>query len=280
MNRKTVSILGCGWLGTELGKKLMSNGYIVKGSTGTSDRYNQLEFTGIQPFYIRVEPESVISDYLSFFNADILVIAIPPKRVKDILDIFPKQINQVIQLIRQLKIPRVLFISSTSVYESTNGTVREKETGNPEKPGGQAILKAEKMLMEEEGFQTTIVRFGGLIGANRNPAHFLAGKRDVAGNVPVNLIHRTDCVDILFEIIRKDIWGEVFNAVSPGHPTKREFYTKAAEVSELPVPQFTDNPEKFKIVSSDKLIQQLGYSFTYPSPMDYLKEMQEWDSRI
>ncbi len=278
--RKIISILGCGWLGTELGKSLLSKGYIVKGSTGTMHRYNELEFTGIQPFYILIEPGKVVIDYFSFFNTDVLIIAIPPKRVENITDVFPEQINKIIELIRQMKIPKVLFVSSTSVYASTNADAREGEESVPEKPGGRAVLAAEKLLLAENGFQTTVVRFGGLIGADRNPGRFLAGKKNVPANTPVNLIHREDCVNILSGIIEKDIWGEVFNACSPVHPTKKEFYSKAAEVSDLPPPEFVDVPENYKVVNSDKLIQRLGYSFKYPSPMDYLKELQEWAYRI
>lgn len=278
--RTTISILGCGWLGTELGKNLLQKGYIVKGSTGTNDRLNELEFTGIQPFYIRIEPDFIDIDYFSFFNTDVLVIAIPPKRVDNITDIFPGQIKKIIELIRQMKIAKVLFVSSTSVYEPTNREVREGEEGNPEKLSGRAILNAEKILLEETGFQTTVVRFGGLIGANRNPGRFLAGKKNVPSGTPVNLIHREDCVEILSQIIEKDIWGELFNACSPVHPTKKEFYTKAAEVSDLPPPEFADLQEGYKIINSDKLVQRLGYTFKYPSPMDYLKELQEWDYRI
>lgn len=278
--RTTISILGCGWLGTALGKNLLSKGYIVKGSTGTNNRYNELEFTGIQPYYVQIEPDSAIIDYFSFFNTDVLVIAIPPKRVENITDIFPGQIKKIIELIRQMKIPKVLFVSSTSVYEPVNTAVREGDEGEPEKPSGRAILQAEKILLNETGFQTTVVRFGGLIGANRNPGRFLAGKKNVPANTPVNLIHRDDCVNILTQIIEKNIWGEVFNACSPVHPTKKEFYSKAAEVSDLPVPEFTDAQENYKIINSDKLIQRLGYMFKYPSPMDYLKELQAWDYRI
>jgi nucleoside-diphosphate-sugar epimerase len=278
--RTTISILGCGWLGTALGKNLLQKGYIVKGSTGTNGRLNDLEFTGIQPFYIRIEPNSVVIDYFSFFNTDVLVIAIPPRRVENITVVFPGQIKKIIELIRQMKIPKVLFVSSTSVYESSNKEVREGDEGNPEKPGGRAILKAEKILLEENGFQTTVVRFGGLIGANRNPGRFLAGKKNVPASTPVNLIHRDDCVGILSQVIEKDIWGELFNACSPAHPTKKEFYTKAAEVSDLPPPEFSDLKEDYKIINSEKVTQRLGYTFKYPSPMDYLKELQEWDYRI
>lgn len=277
---KTISILGCGWLGTALGKSLLWKGYVVKGSTASSASYNVLETTGIGTFHIKVEPDLMTVDYNSFFNTDVLMISIPPKRIENIEDIFPRQINQIIQYIQKQKIKRVLFISSTSVYESTNNKVSEGNEGNPEKSSGKALLKAEKMLMELPDVQTTVLRFGGLIGANRNPARFLLKAKQAAGSTPVNLIHRDDCVQIITELIEKDIWGEVFNACSPGHPTKKEFYTKAAEVSQLPVPEFTEQKENYKIVVSDKLIQRLNYSFRYPNPLDYLKELQEWAYRI
>lgn len=278
--KTTVSILGCGWLGTALGKKLLRNRYVVKGSTHSADRYNQLESTGIQPYFLKVSPDYTDIDYANFFNTDILVISLPPGRTGDVEEVFPKQIGQVIQYIQSIGIKKVLFISSTSVYESKNTEVREGDEGQPEKPSGKALLTAEKMLLELENVQTTILRFSGLIGADRNPARFLARKNEVDGEAPVNLIHRDDCVDIILAVFEKEIWGEVLNACSPGHPTKKDFYSKAARISNLPVPVFSSNSEKFKVVNSDKLIGLLNYRFYYPSPMDYLKELEEWAYRI
>lgn len=278
--RKTVSILGCGWLGTALGKKLLAKRYIIKGSSINADKINELETTGIQPYYIKVGADSIEMDYAAFFNTDVLLIAIPPQRIENIEELFPQQINQVIQYIRKLKIPKVIFISSTSVYENSNGTVREGDEGNPEKPAGRALLIAEKILLELENAKTTVLRFGGLIGYNRNPARFLLGKTEVSAYTPVNLIHRDDCVKIISEIIEKEIWGEVFNACCTGHPAKKDFYTRAAKIGDLPKPGFTDKPENYKIVNSDKLIKKLDYTFVYPNPMDYLKELEEWAYRI
>ena len=208
------------------------------------------------------------------------MIAIPPRRVENITEIFPGQIKKITEFIRQMKIPNVLFISSTSVYESANKEAREGDEGEPEKASGRAILLAEKILLNESDFHTTVIRFGGLIGANRNPGRFLSGKKNVPADTPVNLIHRDDCVRIISRIIEENIWGEVFNACSPDHPTKKEFYSRAAEVSDLPAPEFTNVRENYKIINSDKLIKRLRFTFKYPSPMDYLKELQEWDYRI
>ncbi len=277
---KTISILGCGWLGTALGKRLLAKGYAVKGSTSSAEKYVALEFTGIETYHLKVEPDAVIVDYNSFFNTDVLVIMIPPKRIENITDVYPQQIDQIGRLVQSLKVKRVIFVSSTSVYAPENKVVKEGDTGIPSKPNGKAILAAEKLLQKIPDVQTTVVRFGGLIGFDRNPARFLSGKKNVPGDSPVNLIHREDAVRILIQVIEKQAWGEVFNACCPEHPTKKEFYSRAAKISELPAPEFFNDPERFKIVNSDKLIQQLSYEFEYPGPMDYLKEWQEWIYRI
>ena len=276
---KTISILGCGWLGTALGKKLLTKGLAVKGSVASAESYNQLEITGIQTYHIKIEPEEVFIDYKNFFNTDVLIISLPP-RGEDVKENFPKQINQIIQLLNETKIGRIIFISSTSVYQSWNGVVREGDEGYPNKANGKALLLAEKILMGLPNVQTTVLRLGGLVGYDRNPGRFLLKKREVAADSPVNLIHRDDAVEIIQQLIEKNIWGEVFNACSPQHPTKREFYTKAAKISNLPLPNFSGFVENYKIVNSDKLVTRLGYTYKYISPMDYLKELEEWAYRI
>ena len=237
--RKTISILGCGWLGTALGAHYTSSGWIVKGSSASQDGINFLEKKGIDTYYIKVNPDSVEVDYMNFFNTDVMVISLPPQRLSNIQEIYPKQINQVIGYIRKMQVPKVVFISSTSVYRNNNSTVQESDAGNPDKPVGNALLEAEQLLLDMNGINTTVIRFGGLIGSNRNPAQYLANKKDVPADAPVNLIHRKDCVNIISEIIQQDKWGKVYNACSPQHPTKKEFYTKAAQISNLPIPGFT-----------------------------------------
>ena len=64
------------------------------------------------------------------------------------------------------------FVSSTSVFQSQNKEVKEGDIGIPEKISGKALLTAESLFQKSDRFQTTIIRFGGLIGANRNPANF------------------------------------------------------------------------------------------------------------
>jgi nucleoside-diphosphate-sugar epimerase len=268
---RTVSILGVGWLGLPLARKLISSGYHVKGSVTSPEKMELLQQTAIWPFQVIVSPDGLYVNNPSFFTTDILIVSIPPKRIPDVELVFPAQIRQLIRYLEKTKVKKVIFISSTSVYPDTGDLARETDVLLPEKASGKALLDAENQFRLNCHFATTIIRFGGLIGADRNPARFLAGKKSaVDGSKPVNLIHQDDCIQIIKEIIRQHAWSETFNACCPEHPSRKEFYQKASEVSGIPAPGFVDGGEPFKIVDSRKLMRYLDYEFKYPSPLDYL----------
>jgi nucleoside-diphosphate-sugar epimerase len=271
---KTVSVLGCGWLGMAFGKKMISNGSVVKGSTTSQSRIEEIKAIGIRPYIVRIEPGWAFVPDNRFFETDVLVISIPPARVENITETLPRLMEEIIRHIEISGTEKVLMISSTSVYEASNKTVREGQEGNPDQLSGKALLVAEELLMGAD-LMATVVRFGGLMGPGRNPGRFFSGRRNIPGNVPVNLIHQADCVNILSEIIANNIWGEVFNACCPEHPLRKDFYTMAAKASGLPLPHFTDEQENYKIVNSELLMERLPYSFIYSNPMDYLKELSE-----
>lgn len=272
---RTISILGVGWLGLPLARKLISSGYEVKGSVTSAEKMELLQHAAIWPFKLVLTADGLQLNDDAFFETDVLIVMIPPRRTADVEQAFPAQISQLISRLEHAPVKNVLFVSSTSVYPESEGIAVETDVLMPDKPSGRALVDAENQLRLNPSFETTIVRFGGLIGADRNPARFLTRKTEsVAGDKPVNLIHQDDCIAILLEIIRQNVWGETFNACCPIHPTRKEFYQKASEVSGIPAPEFSNEPEPFKIVDSRKLIECIDFQFKYPSPMDYLAAEQ------
>jgi len=268
---KEISILGCGWLGVPLAKYFIQKGILVKGSVTSTDKFDLLRHAGILPFRLVVSATEVIMDDPDFFHADVLIISIPPARTEDVEQAFPSQIRRLIPFILHSGIQKVIFISSTSVYPENNQYAKEDDQTTPDKPSGRALLEAENLLKEQAGFKTTIIRFGGLIGMNRNPARFLLKSSQPIEDAPVNLIHQDDCIGIISAIINQHVWGETFNACSPEHPMKKEFYGKAASQSGYAAPEMSFKKAKYKIVDSSKLINLLDYQFIYPSPMEYLE---------
>ena len=161
-------------------------------------------------------------------------------------------------------VKRVIFISSTSIYQDLTRIVIEEDAD----PSTYLYL-AERFLMSNQTFKTTVLRFGGLVGGDRHPGRFLAGKQDVDGaTTPVNMIHQQDCVEIIFQLVQQNAFDEVFNACADLHPTKKEFYEASSRVLNLSPPTFREQKDSsFKIVSADKLKSALRYQFIFPDPM-------------
>ena len=59
MKNIKISILGCGWLGLPLAKKLIENGYEVKGSTTSESKLELLKNAGISPYQIKMEENEI-----------------------------------------------------------------------------------------------------------------------------------------------------------------------------------------------------------------------------
>jgi len=273
IKKSDIAILGCGWLGLPLAEELVKQGYLVNGSTTDSLKLDQIRNVGARAFIVSLNPE-LNSDFdETFLECDVMILNFPPLRRDDIVAYHRKQYEALIQKIEQSTVKNILMVSSTSVYPSTNKVVFENDAKNPEKGSGEALLIVEDLLRKIENKKTTIVRFGGLIGYDRNPARFLAGKTNLKdGHSPVNLIHRDDCIAIISRIIKQEKWGEIYNACCDEHPSRKEFYTLAAQKSGFAIPEFVDDesPKQFKIIDSLKLKKELAYTFKYKSPLDSL----------
>lgn len=269
----TISVLGCGWLGFPLAQNLLSNGFTVKGSTTSGKKLKEIKQAGIQAYKMELPKQLEDEDCKGFWSADILFLNIPPGRGnQNVEDDYPQLIQKISGKAKREGIKWIIFASSTSVYNPLGGFTKEEDAkpGSAARPSGEAVLKAENIL-RESGLDVTIIRFGGLYGYGRHPVKYLAGKKDLSdASKPVNLIHQTDCLNIVLEIIRKEKKNEIYNAVSDGHPPRKEFYKSAATHFNLPEPKFNgEEKENYRVVSNEKLRQELGYTFSYPNPMDH-----------
>ncbi len=257
----TVSILGCGWYGFEFAKSLVNKWIKVKGSTTTTGKLAMLAEYGIAPYQIDLSPDNEIIES-DFFICDVLWICIPPKARAGQGAEYITKLERLIPHIIDNHIKEVVLISSTGVYGDNNTEVTELDIPEPDSESGKILLSAENLLKAQADFNTTIIRFGGLIGPGRDPGRFFAGKKDISnGDAPVNLIHLTDCIGISNAILDNQAFGTTYNAVSPSHPTRAEFYTEAAIRSGLDEPEFINEKQNWKIVNTINVDRILGYQY-------------------
>lgn len=261
-----ISIVGCGWLGLSLGAQLAKNGFVVKGSTTTKNKLEQLHNNGIDGFIIELNETNIIGNYSECLKeSDTIIINIPPGLRSHPDKNHVAEIAHLIAEIEANKIKNVLYIGSTSVFRDTNNfsVITNLTTPNNNTKSSKQLIEIEQTLRNNSNFNTTILRFGGLFGEDRHPANHLSGRKDVANpNAPINLIHKLDCINIIHLILKNNIWNLDLNASYPIDTNKKTYYTNYCKKHKLPIPEFnTIKKSVGKRIDSSYLVQLLNYTF-------------------
>jgi nucleoside-diphosphate-sugar epimerase len=271
-----ISIIGCGWLGLPLGEFLVQKGYEVKGSTRTESKLKTIEKKGMSPFLIDLElvinNEKAVKNEDDFFKTDILYINIPPTRSNPNIETdYPKWMQFLIQKCEQFGIQKVIFVSSTGVYPNTETVVNEETPLEAKTASQRVLIHTEQLLMNNKKFKTTILRPAGLVGGNRIAGRWFAGRKNVSGgNIPANLVHLEDCIGISYEIIRQDVFNQIFNMCASEHPPKVKLYIAQAVKYGFEEPTFQmDIPKDFKVIDNEKSKRLLSYAYKKENPMDF-----------
>lgn len=248
--KEKISILGCGWLGKPLAISLMKQGFAINGSTTSEAKLSEFQEIGITPFLINLE--YLKHNITAFLASEILIVALPSKDIEGF--------KNVICHIEKSAIKKVVFISSTSVYGNSEEVVTEASETLP-----SALTTIEMLFKNSSHFETTIIRFAGLIGYNRKPGNFFKDGRKIPNPKGfVNMIHQDDCIQLIEKVIEKNAWKQIFNGCADTHPTRREFYTKCTLDIGLKLPEF-EEVEKInqKVISNKKSKEILDLNYQY-----------------
>lgn len=262
---KQIAVIGCGWFGLPLAKRLVSSGYRVKGTTTSTEKINTLQQEGIVPYLVQIDEHAVsetIEEVLN--NCNTVIINIPPGLRKQPDKNYTAQMARLIPYIETSGVKQVLYISSTSVYEDEPHfpIITDKTMPNGKSNSANQLIKTELLFRNNTHFTTTVLRFSGLIGDDRHPAFSLSGKTNISNPLaPINLVHLTDCINISLHISEKQVWNEVFNIAHPFHPNKLDYYKLACKDFNIALPEFNTSTQSVgKIIDSSKMVQKLNYN--------------------
>jgi len=275
-----VVILGCGWLGQQIGVSLANAGYQVIGTRQSASSCALLP-AQIEPLVLKLPaaefPVALVSDA-------IVIVAIPASAANYL---------QVLSQIRNgcVSAKQVVFCSSTGVYAGLGGDLAEHvipihgvaqdsfnvshyELGAidialaakaSEQPSANLPLTRVQRLMAAEIImaslaQCLILRLAGLIGPSRHPANFCKHGPLVGAEWPVNMVHSADiqqfillwlqqCATQTFSVSLLNArpmgfelnTAEVVNLCCPEHPTKQQFYQAACLHAGIAAPSFFAN---------------------------------------
>lgn len=257
---KSVSVIGCGWLGQPLALELVREGYRVLGSTTSTSKVPYLEYEGLKMHVCDFGPGQS-NDTGDLFQSDCVIITVPPDGKKR-----PGEDMEVHRTIsRHLLTSRahVIFCSSTSVYPDVNDELEEDDANE------SSAMYRRELLYKTLPSPVTIVRLGGLIGPGRHPVTFYSD--DHLLKRPFSAVNMTTLEDAVAGIMHLAMGGYTgtFNLVHPHHPDRDDFYNYCAKRTGFDKPLF-DLKDQFhgKRVSSKRITRLTGFEFMYKKLYD------------
>lgn len=270
-----ILIIGCGYVGERYAKQALARGWRVSALTRRSEQITEWQtqgITGIQGDVLHRESLQALP------TADLCVYAVGFDRTatQDKREVYVTGLRHVLTEITD-RIPRMIYISSTSVYGENNGEWVDEETiCQPGNESGEICLEAEQVVQEfavrnPQLFQASILRLSGIYGPGRliGRREQLAQELPIAGNPEswLNLIHIDDILQALF-LLAVTPHPEPLYLLSDEQPNRRiEFYSALARHLGTPAPIMPEDPtdQLGKRCDSSQIRNVLGLQLLRPT---------------
>lgn len=258
---KRVAIIGCGYIGSALGERLVALGHRVVGSTTTPGRLPEISRLGVEGVLLRLDQVEQLHAIL--MSCDVIFLTVAPGRGEHSYEeVYLKGARNLLRALEGTAVRHVVYTSSTSVYGQTDGSrVDEDSETRPASESGRILVATERELREGAarlGMMTTILRLGGIVGPGRGPINRIrheAGRQRSDGHAYVNLIHRDDVVACCAALLERPQEG-VLNVTFDKPFLRRAYYDDLLAQEGLPPIRWmgkAEGPPRGKHVSNARL---------------------------
>ena len=231
-------IIGCGYTGEALGKRLFSIGHKVSGILRNKENNARLIELGITPLNLDITKTSEIQQIPN--NYDNIIISVSSSRggLDAYKNVFGKGMINISNWLQTQSIKSVVFISSTSVYRETDGEWVNEEINNPPSNSTSKILLRAEQLVTNIDYPVTILRSSGIYGPRRGYLfnQYMKGiaKIDGKGERFINMVHRNDLVEAIITSLQKP--GGIYNITDDEPVTQFEFFKWLSSTTGRPMP--------------------------------------------
>lgn len=170
LNRMHTLIAGAGWLGREVGRALVARGERVTAVKRTAEGLETLRALGFEVLALDLADPATAAA----IPEDVTAIVACQAAGADGADAYRRAYVEVnatlLASARRLALSGYVYTSSTGVFgQSAGETVEETTEPMPTGPGAEALVEAERLVLEAGGrrLPTRVVRLSGLYGPGR-----------------------------------------------------------------------------------------------------------------
>lgn len=267
--RETVLIAGCGYVGNALAERLLEH-YVVLGL-----RRRGPVAPGVQPLAADLLDEATLARVVPSVPLAALVYAVSAggHDVDAYRDAYLRGLEGLLSLLRRRKqLPeRLIYVSSTGVYGQSEGErVDEASPAEPARETGAVLLEGEALARGAGCAKTTIVRFSGIYGPQRDSLirTVTQGTARRSGTPRyTNRIHREDCAGAIAHLLELDDPAALYLASDEEPALHDDVLSWLASEHGLPLPPVETSPRSSLFGGhkrcDSRLLRDSGYRFQY-----------------
>lgn len=267
---RKVLVLGYGYTGESLSAAAVNSEFEIIGARREVDQIKEdiskvrIDLTDKETFH------SIPKDISS-----IVYMASASKFTKEAYHkIYHKGLKNILEYSKNfINLKRLLFVSSTGVYADRLGgeidETSERDSRNP--PQSELIMGENLLLNNNYNFETSVVRFSGIYGKEREYLikKVKHGDIDFTDETFTNRIHKKDCGRVLLHLLKINEIKASYIASDDFPATRKEVYTYLAKKLSLPILETKNEIQDPKRYGSkrciNKLLRESGFDFYYPS---------------
>jgi nucleoside-diphosphate-sugar epimerase len=279
-----VVILGCGYVGLELGRQLADGGHEVVGVRRSGEGLDAVESADLDA--VRADVTDA-TDLEAVPDADWLVFAASTggRGAEAARATYVEGLRTAVDAFAERDDPpdRLVYTSSTGVYGDHGGDwVDESAPLDPTTEKTEVLVEAERIAREyadERGIDGTVARFAGLYGPDRYRLERYLEGPVTAGYL--NMVHRDDAAGAVAYLLTEDLArGDVVLGVDDEPVSKHEFADWLADECGVDRPEKRTKEERLaagdlseavkrRILTSKRCsngyLRSLGYEFAFPT---------------
>jgi nucleoside-diphosphate-sugar epimerase len=259
----TSLIVGCGFLGTRIAKRLIERGDVVYATSMTQQGARRLAPLQVRPLIVDVMSPLTLSALRNIGGSEPIdaYYLVPPggrKQHRAPRDVAIDGMNNLLRAIGVLPVRRAVLASTTAVFDHSGDQTIDADTpADPQSPRARLLYEGEQQWLAA-GEQFHVVRLAGLYGPGR-----VVGERALRDSAPmvgrpdalINLIHVDDAADLLVAVAQSDAAARI-ELGCDGHPVERlDYYRYLAKLTGLSEPIVLDDEQAQAIlgVSAERL---------------------------
>jgi nucleoside-diphosphate-sugar epimerase len=272
----SVTILGCGYVGTAMAQRWQQAGLSVTATTTSPERLPELSAIADRALILRGNDASGLTTALQ--GQSTLLLSIGAKRGTPYRDTYLETAQTLAAIVPQLpELRQIIYTGSYVVYGDHQGQwVTETSPTRPNTPNAEVLVATEALLL---GLMTLtrkicILRLGGIWGPGRELEKIFknaAGtKRPGDGSDMSNWIHRDDILGAIAHAQRLQLSG-IFNLVNDTPMPSKILLDGICERHGLaPITWDPSQPSAraYNVKVSNQKLKDTGYHFHHPNTLE------------